>query len=137
MDKTRHPKIFVGRFRAEADDGLDGALEELAALARAGTAERIRDRLARLLPEAQLTGRDEEERLAAELPRTRRRTSRTSRPPASPRPAGENRRAGDGGSAYPRRPTAATASEVWPEDSRTTPSAPANRPRVRSRTPRS
>jgi len=68
MDKTRHPKIFVGRFRPYPAERLDAALVRLATLCRDGASQEVRDCLAELLPEAELeaaTGRRPAARAAA------------------------------------------------------------------------
>ncbi|HEX2255039.1 MAG TPA: nucleoside-diphosphate sugar epimerase/dehydratase [Thermoanaerobaculia bacterium] len=57
LDKTRHPKIFVGRFQPYAPERLAGVLERLAQLAIEGKGDAIRAALGELLPEATLEGR--------------------------------------------------------------------------------
>jgi FlaA1/EpsC-like NDP-sugar epimerase len=57
MDKTRHPKIYVGRFLPYPAEHLDAALQDLDILCRRGAApQEVRDHLAELLPEAKLAG---------------------------------------------------------------------------------
>jgi len=54
MERTRHPKIFIGRFPPHPPESVDEAVRRLAALARYGDDKEVRDHLARLLPEASL-----------------------------------------------------------------------------------
>ena len=50
-DKTRHPKIFVGRFRPHELEAVSLAMEELRALADLGEPERVRAMFKRIVPE--------------------------------------------------------------------------------------
>jgi FlaA1/EpsC-like NDP-sugar epimerase len=53
--KTRHPKIFIGRIASYSSEDVDRALDKLAGLARDGLADRLRQCLAELLPESNLS----------------------------------------------------------------------------------
>jgi len=55
MEKTRHPKIFIGRLNPHPAERLSDALVRLDELAAAGRSAEIRTYLAALLPEATLT----------------------------------------------------------------------------------
>jgi FlaA1/EpsC-like NDP-sugar epimerase len=50
-DKTRHPKIFVGKFRPHEFDAVVRALEQLKAVADSGDPESVRARFKELVPE--------------------------------------------------------------------------------------
>jgi FlaA1/EpsC-like NDP-sugar epimerase len=50
-DKTKHPKIFIGRIASPAWAAMAGGLDELIALVDQGDPGRIRDALRRLVPE--------------------------------------------------------------------------------------
>ncbi len=54
IDRTRHPKIFVGRLNGMPEAELRSALEELDSVATAGNSQAIRRALDDLLPEARL-----------------------------------------------------------------------------------
>ena len=54
--RTRHPKIFTGRFQPYPPEDVAAALEEVRGLVGAGDPVRIRRFLAELLPEARLEG---------------------------------------------------------------------------------
>ncbi|MFP3940659.1 MAG: UDP-N-acetylglucosamine 4,6-dehydratase family protein, partial [Thermoanaerobaculia bacterium] len=56
MARTRHPKIFTGRFQPYPSERVAAALAEVRALAVEGDPVRIREFLAELLPEARLEG---------------------------------------------------------------------------------
>ena len=57
MDKTRHPKIYIGRIAGVPGDGLGAALKRLGELADAGAGgDAVRGFLGGFLPEAQLGG---------------------------------------------------------------------------------
>ncbi len=51
LDKTRHPKIFVGRFRPNELEAVKQAFAELRALADAGASEQIREKFRQIVPE--------------------------------------------------------------------------------------
>jgi len=53
--KTRHPKIFIGRIASYSPEDVDRALDKLAGLARDGQADGVRQCLAELLPESNLS----------------------------------------------------------------------------------
>jgi len=55
MEKTRHPKIFIGRLNPHPTERLADAIVRLEDLAAAGRGAEIRAYLAALLPEASLT----------------------------------------------------------------------------------
>lgn len=55
-DKTRHPKIYIGKIAGVPAEGSAPALARLRVLASDGSAEAIRDYLGTLLHEAQLNG---------------------------------------------------------------------------------
>ena len=55
MEKTRHPKIFIGRLHPHPTERLADAIVRLGDLAAAGRSAEIRAYLAGLLPEATLT----------------------------------------------------------------------------------
>jgi FlaA1/EpsC-like NDP-sugar epimerase len=54
MDRTRHPKIFIGRLRPPAAQQVEWALARLAALAEAGDERGLRRLLGEVVPEATL-----------------------------------------------------------------------------------
>ena len=56
IDKTRHPKIYIGRIAGVPPNELAGALARLGELAVAGSSDDIRAFLGSFLPEAQLNG---------------------------------------------------------------------------------
>jgi FlaA1/EpsC-like NDP-sugar epimerase len=56
IDKTRHPKIFIGKIAGGPAAELDSALASLRALAPSGPSDEIRAFLGAFLPEAQLNG---------------------------------------------------------------------------------
>ena len=56
IDKTRHPKITIGKIAGPPADQLAVALARLRALASTGTADEVRAFLGAFLPEAQLNG---------------------------------------------------------------------------------
>jgi FlaA1/EpsC-like NDP-sugar epimerase len=56
IDKTRHPKIYIGKIAGVPADELAVALARLRELASAGSADDIRAYLGAFLPEAQLNG---------------------------------------------------------------------------------
>ena len=56
IDKTRHPKIFIGKIAGVPASELAVALARLRELASAGSADDIRAYLGAFLPEAQLNG---------------------------------------------------------------------------------
>jgi nucleoside-diphosphate-sugar epimerase len=55
-DKTRHPKIFVGKISGLPSNGLEAGLGRLRELAAGGSGDAIRAFLTSFLPEAQLDG---------------------------------------------------------------------------------
>ncbi len=57
IDRTRHPKIFVGRLQGIPAAVLQNSLDQLADAVAAGSGENIRRLLDELLPEAQLERR--------------------------------------------------------------------------------
>lgn len=80
IDKTRHPKIFIGRISTYPAKTVEVALERLQALSSNGHGyEELRAFLSELLPEAQLGGRRAKvEEPAAHLPGSPSRTRTTS-----------------------------------------------------------
>ena len=56
IDKTRHPKIFVGKIAGVPASELSAALSSLRALAAGGSSDEIRAFLGAFLPEAQMNG---------------------------------------------------------------------------------
>jgi len=54
MEKTRHPRIFIGRLGMYPHDEVARAVGELERLARDGRGDAIRERLSALLPEAKV-----------------------------------------------------------------------------------
>jgi len=66
MEKTRHPRIFIGRLGAYPHDTVARAIGELERLARDGRGDAIRERLSALLPEAKLAPHAPEELPVAE-----------------------------------------------------------------------
>jgi len=56
IDKTRHPKIYIGKIAGPPADDLAAALSRLQALASTGTADGVRAFLGSFLPEAQING---------------------------------------------------------------------------------
>ena len=56
IDKTRHPKIFIGKIAAIPGDEMARALGRLRELGATGSSDEVRAYLASFLPEAQLTG---------------------------------------------------------------------------------
>ncbi len=51
MDKTRHPKIFIGRFEAHPIDDVERGLEKLAPATDSGSREVVKAALAGMVPE--------------------------------------------------------------------------------------
>lgn len=60
VDKTRHPKIYVGKHRAMPIEVVKKGLRDLHAIADSGSAEQIRDALRALVPEFQPDRRSRE-----------------------------------------------------------------------------
>ncbi len=56
IDKTRHPKIFIGKIAGVPEAELTAALASLRELASSGSSDEIRAFLGAFLPEAQLNG---------------------------------------------------------------------------------
>ena len=56
IDKTRHPKIFIGKIAGVPASELSAALSSLRALAAGGSSDEIRAFLGAFLPEAQMNG---------------------------------------------------------------------------------
>ena len=56
IDKTRHPKIFIGKIAGVPASELDAALASLRGLASSGSSDEIRAFLGAFLPEAQMNG---------------------------------------------------------------------------------
>ncbi len=56
IDKTRHPKIFIGKIAGVPEAELAAALASLRELASSGSSDEIRAFLGSFLPEAQLNG---------------------------------------------------------------------------------
>ena len=56
IDKTRHPKIFIGKIAGVPADELAFALSRLRELASSGSSDEIRAFLGTFLPEAQMNG---------------------------------------------------------------------------------
>ena len=56
IDKTRHPKIFIGKIAGVPADELAFALSRLRELAASGSSDEIRAFLGAFLPEAQMNG---------------------------------------------------------------------------------
>jgi FlaA1/EpsC-like NDP-sugar epimerase len=56
IDKTRHPKIYIGKIAGVPSDELAAALVRLRELASDGSPDAIREYLGSFLPEAQLEG---------------------------------------------------------------------------------
>jgi hypothetical protein len=54
MEKTRHPRIFIGNIAPYPPETVDRAVSELEQLARNGCGDAIRTRLSALLPESRL-----------------------------------------------------------------------------------
>ncbi len=78
VTKTRHPKIFIGRIERCDDAVLRRALRELAELGERGDEPGLRLRLARLVPEATLSGVPKAVPSEAETPSRPRLPSSTS-----------------------------------------------------------
>jgi FlaA1/EpsC-like NDP-sugar epimerase len=57
--ETRHPKILISRIASPPTDTFQASLQELAEAARQGRENELRDQMARLIPEATLTGSGE------------------------------------------------------------------------------
>ena len=66
LDKTRHPKIFIGRLRPYPGESIEKALADLEQLALQDRLDALRSYLAELLPEARLEGVPQEGGLARE-----------------------------------------------------------------------
>ena len=66
MEKTRHPRIFIGRLASLPHETVTRAVGELERLARDGRGDAIRARLSTLLPESKLAPHAPEEPAAAE-----------------------------------------------------------------------
>ena len=56
IDKTRHPKIFIGKIAGVPASELSAALSSLRGLAASGSSDEIRAFLGAFLPEAQMNG---------------------------------------------------------------------------------
>ena len=56
IDKTRHPKIYIGKIAGVPPSELPAALASLRPLASGGSADEVPAFLGALLPEAQLDG---------------------------------------------------------------------------------
>jgi FlaA1/EpsC-like NDP-sugar epimerase len=69
MEKTRHPRIFIGRLAAYPSEQVAQATAELERFARDGRGDAIRERLSALLPEARLAPHAPEEPVLVETPR--------------------------------------------------------------------
>jgi len=69
MEKTRHPRIFIGRLAAYPREEVARAISELERFARDGRGDAIRARLSLLLPEARLAPHAPEEPAIVETPR--------------------------------------------------------------------
>jgi hypothetical protein len=54
MERTRHPKIFIGKIAAYAEEKMQEGLKQLACLCRNGSERELRAFLGQFLPEAQL-----------------------------------------------------------------------------------
>ena len=54
MEKTRHPRIFIGHLAAYPHEAVASAIGDLERLAREGRGDAIRERLSALLPESRL-----------------------------------------------------------------------------------
>ncbi|MGH7438095.1 MAG: polysaccharide biosynthesis protein, partial [Polyangiaceae bacterium] len=50
-EKTRHPKVFIGKIRPHAWDDVIRLLEDLEAASRSGDAEQVRNAFHRIVPE--------------------------------------------------------------------------------------
>jgi FlaA1/EpsC-like NDP-sugar epimerase len=85
MEKTRHPRIFIGRLAAWPHELIARSVAELERLARDGRGDAVRERLSGLLPESKLEPHAPEDAPAAE-PR-RDNVSRFPAPARSEAPA--------------------------------------------------
>ena len=56
IDRTRHPKIFIGKLAGVPEAELAAALASLRSLATSGSSDEMRAFLGSFLPEAQLNG---------------------------------------------------------------------------------
>jgi len=66
MEKTRHPRIFIGRLAAWPHELVARSVAELERLAREGRGDAVRERLSELLPESKLELHAPEEAPSAE-----------------------------------------------------------------------
>jgi FlaA1/EpsC-like NDP-sugar epimerase len=87
MEKTRHPRIFIGKLGEYPHDLVARAIGELERLARDGRGDAIRERLSVLLPEARIAPHAPEEPAIAPVAEIARHN--VSAFPAPPR-AGEH-----------------------------------------------
>jgi FlaA1/EpsC-like NDP-sugar epimerase len=69
MEKTRHPRIFIGRLGSWPHEVVARSVAELERLAREGRGDAVRERLSGLLPESKLAPHAPEEAPAAEIRR--------------------------------------------------------------------
>jgi FlaA1/EpsC-like NDP-sugar epimerase len=83
MEKTRHPRIFIGRLGEYPHDLVARAIGELERLARDGRGDAIRERLSVLLPEARIAPHAPEEPAIASVAEIAR--NNVSAFPAPPR----------------------------------------------------
>ncbi|HET7451542.1 MAG TPA: nucleoside-diphosphate sugar epimerase/dehydratase [Thermoanaerobaculia bacterium] len=70
MEKTRHPRIFIGRLASWPHEQVVASVAELDRLAREGRGDAVRERLSACLPESKLAPHSPEETAVAE-PRRR------------------------------------------------------------------
>jgi FlaA1/EpsC-like NDP-sugar epimerase len=68
VDKTRHPKIFVGRLKPTPLDQLKRSLRQLREIADSGTADQLREALAQIVPEFQGAATDDRRREPTPIP---------------------------------------------------------------------
>ena len=69
MEKTRHPRIFIGRLASWPAEVVARSVVELERLAREGRGDAVRERLSGLLPESKLAPHAPEEAPAADVRR--------------------------------------------------------------------
>ena len=59
LDRTRHPKIHIGKLTPYPPGKMEQALVELDRLSRTGTGDQVRSYLGSLLPESRLAGEND------------------------------------------------------------------------------
>jgi FlaA1/EpsC-like NDP-sugar epimerase len=56
-DKTKHPKVFIGRFQAHNFDAVLEAIDDVVAMARGGELDKLREAIRKIVPEFETSRR--------------------------------------------------------------------------------